>query len=88
MNRVQRRQEEQRRLDAMIAEAERYKKIGEAVNMFESFQRWLKTAELKPARPIPRRPRRPRRRIGPSIEQVAIARGIIKVRVIQEASYQ
>jgi hypothetical protein len=43
-------QEEHRRLDAMIAEAERYRKIGEAVNMFESFQRWLKTARpnLKP----------------------------------------
>ena len=40
MNRVQSEQEEQRRLDAMIAEAERYRKIGEAVDMFESFQRF------------------------------------------------
>jgi hypothetical protein len=66
----------------MITEAERYKKIGEAVNMFESFQRWLETArpipKVNPMPPRPRRPRRPRRRIGPSIEQVAVARGIIR----------
>jgi hypothetical protein len=37
--------EEHRRLDAMIAETERYKKVGEAVDMFESFQRWLKITD-------------------------------------------
>lgn len=42
-------------------------------------------AGLKPRpRPIPK----PKRKRRPSVEQVAIARGIIKVRVIQEASYQ
>jgi hypothetical protein len=62
------RQEEHRRLDAMIAEAERYKKIGEAVDMFESFQRSLETARFS-FRPIPKvdpmppRPRTSRRRI-------------------------
>lgn len=80
------RQEEQRRLDAMIAEAERYKKIGEAVDMFESFQRSLKTAELKPARPIPiidpmpPRPRTRRRMMeeaGPLLEEVMLARGLL-----------
>jgi hypothetical protein len=62
-------QEEYRWLDAMIAKAERYRKISEAVNMFESFQRWLKIT--RPKHKCKRRP---------SIEQVAIARGIIKIR--------
>jgi hypothetical protein len=70
-------QEELRRLDAMIAEAKRYRKIGEAVNMFESFQRWLKNARPTPI-PNPTRKKR-RRRLGPSVEQVAIARGIIRI---------
>jgi hypothetical protein len=65
------RQEEHRSLDVMIAEAERYRKIGESVNMFESFQRWLKTSERSKSK------RKKRNR--PSVEQIAIARGIIKI---------
>ena len=65
-------QEERTRLDVMIAEAERYRKIGEDVNMFESFQRWLKTTESE-SRSIAKQ------RTRPSIEQVAIASGLIKI---------
>jgi hypothetical protein len=65
------RQEGHRRLDTMIAEAEKYRKIGEAVNMFESFQRWLKTSE----RPKSKRKKRDR----PLVEQVAIARGLVRI---------
>lgn len=59
-------QEEKKKLDAMAAETERYRKIGEAVTMFENFQRWLEynnntvdseeeeEEEEKPARSIPK----------------------------------
>jgi hypothetical protein len=61
------RQEEHRRLDAMIAEAERYRKIGEDVNMFESLQRQLKReAKLKPE--AERKP---------LLEEVMLARGLL-----------
>jgi hypothetical protein len=75
-------QEEHRRLDAMIAEAERYRRIGEAVDMFESFQRSLETARFRPipkVDPMPPRPRI-RRRIeepGPLLEEVMLARGLL-----------
>lgn len=87
-------QEAHRRLDAMILEAEKHKKIGEAVNMFESFQRWLKTAdsnsEPKPTRlipkanPMPPRPRPKTRRrwieeTGPSLEEIMLATGLVHV---------
>jgi hypothetical protein len=77
------RKEEQRRLDAMIAEAERYKKIGEAVNMFESFQRALETKRFRPipkVDPMPPRPGTRRRRIEesePLLEEVMLARGML-----------
>ncbi|HEY6405566.1 MAG TPA: hypothetical protein VIX38_05770, partial [Nitrososphaeraceae archaeon] len=73
------RQEEHRKLEAVITEAERYKKIGKDVEMFESFQRWLKIARPIPkVDPMPPGPRR--RRIeesGPLLEEVMLARGLL-----------
>lgn len=75
------RQEELRRLDAMIAEAERYRKIGEAVNMFESFQKSLETERFRPipkVNPMPPGPRRSRiEDSGPLLEEIMLAKGLI-----------
>jgi hypothetical protein len=67
----------------MIAEAERYRKIGEAVNMFESFQKSLKAERFRPipkVDPMPPGSRRRRTGIedsGPLLEEVMLARGLI-----------
>jgi hypothetical protein len=67
----------------MIAEAERYRKIGETVKMFESFQKLLETERFRPipkVNPMPPKPRRRRTGIeesGPLLEEVMLARGLI-----------
>jgi hypothetical protein len=84
------RQQEINDLDAMAAQTEKYRKISEAVIMFESFQRWLDTAnpsfclEVEEERPIPKvnpmppMPRRRRRTRPPLLEEVMLRRGLIQ----------
>jgi glutamate synthase domain-containing protein 3 len=60
-------QEEQRRLDEAIAEAKRYRKLAEDVEMFESLQRQLKReAKLKPIEQKP------------LLEEIMLARGLLR----------
>lgn len=80
-------QEAHRSLDVMAAKTEEYRKIGEAVNAFESFQRWLDNAdpsfEEEKERPIPKAnpmpPLRRRRRTGEMLlEEVMFRRGLLQ----------
>jgi hypothetical protein len=74
------RQEEHRRLDAMIAEAERYRKIGEAVDMFESLQRQLKREAKSKSKPKAEAERKP------LLEEVMLARGLLYATRIQRGT--
>ena len=67
-------QKEWERLQVMIAEAKRHQEIANAQKMFEPLYRSLKLKHRKNQPEVKR----------PSVEQVAIARGIITVRSLSQ----